>query len=92
MEEIKQLLESVLAPIIERSVAKAVSEKVANKDKAYPANVGVDTAAEITGYSRNSLYQMHSRGQVPGAFRCGGKLLFKSADLLKWVESGRNIK
>lgn len=89
MEELKNFLETILAPIIERSVSNAVKSEKAKTEKTYPANVGITTACEITGYSRNSLYQMHSRGQVPGAFKNGGKLLFKSADLIKWTERGR---
>lgn len=89
MEEIKIFLEKLLTPIIERSVQNAVKSEKAKTEKTYPANVGIDTACEITGYSRNSLYQMHSRGQVPGAFRNGGRLLFKSSELIKWTERGR---
>lgn len=56
----------------------------------YPEKVTVEQASEITRYSVNSLYQMHSKGKVPGAQKVGGKLLFDTATLRKWVENGGN--
>lgn len=56
----------------------------------YPERVSVTQASEITGYSKNSLYQMHSKGKVPGALKVGGKLMFDTATLRKWVEEGGN--
>lgn len=56
----------------------------------YPEKVGIAQASEITGYSQNSLYQMHSKGTIPGAKKVGGKLLFDTATLRKWVDNGGN--
>ena len=55
---------------------------------AYPERASVLQASEITGYSKNSLYQMHSQGKVPGAHKVGSKLMFDTATLRKWVEEG----
>ena len=56
--------------------------------KSYPERVSVKQASEITGYSKNSLYQMHSQGRVPGAHKVGSKLMFDTATLREWAEKG----
>ena len=83
------LLEEItpeLVLIIQDAVRAAMAE--ADKQPRYPERVSVTQASEITGYSKNSLYQMHSRGQVPGASKVGGKLTFETAKLREWVSSG----
>ena len=50
--------------------------------------MNVDQAMEITGYSRNSIYQMRSAGTIPGAVEIGGKLMFETAVLQDWVRNG----
>ena len=86
---------SLLASIVETYLTKIVKDAVleaftlqAERSPRYPEKVSVDQASEITGYSRNSLYQMHSRGQIPGAIKVGCKLLFDTATLKQWVEEG----
>ena len=54
----------------------------------FPEKINVAQASELTGYSKNSLYQMHSKGQIPGALKVGGKLMFETATLRNWVNSG----
>ena len=56
----------------------------------YPEKVGISQASEITGFTKNSLYQMHSKGTIPGAKKVGGKLVFDTATLRKWVNNGGN--
>lgn len=85
MNELELFFTKVLAPIVESSVHSALQELQPPK-KEYPRFVGVQEAAEITGYARNSLYQMNSRGLIPGAFKSGKKLLFRTHELLDWVE------
>jgi predicted DNA-binding transcriptional regulator AlpA len=58
----------------------------------YPEFVAADQAAEITGYSKNSIYQMNHQGRVPGARKIGGKLMFETAVLREWVRSGATPK
>lgn len=67
-----------------------VSVLHSEKGHQYPERVSVAQASEITGYSKNSLYQMHSKGKVPGALKVGGKLMFETATLRKWVNEGGN--
>ena len=83
------ILESVrseLSKLVEDAVLSALSR--VQEERRYPELVGVVQASEITGYSKNTLYQMHSRGQIPCAVKVGGRLLFRTAELREWVDSG----
>ena len=80
-------LEELLTKIVKEAVEEAFRCH-AEKSPRYPEMVAVEQASEITGYTRNSLYQMHSRGQVPGALKVGGKLMFDTATLKRWVDEG----
>lgn len=83
-------LKALLCPLVKEAVAEALKEQKSSELPAYPEKVNVDQASEITCYSKNSLYQMHSKGKVPGAMKVGGKLVFDTATLRKWVENGGN--
>lgn len=80
-----ELMRPLLMPIVSEAVASALDKE---SRPHYPEKVNVAQASEITGYSVNSLYQMHSRGTVPGAFKVGGKLVFDSETLRNWVTKG----
>ena len=80
-------LEELLRNIVKEAVEEALKRNAEELPR-YPENVSVAQASEITGYTKNSLYQMHSRGTIPGAKKVGGKLLFETAVLKKWVEEG----
>ena len=81
-------IKALFYPWIKEAVAEALREFKAESPERYPEKISVYQASEITGYSKNSLYQMHSRGEVPGAFKVGGKLVFDTATLREWVNSG----
>ena len=74
-----------LSKLIQDSVEAALHKESGTR---YPEKVTVAQASEITGFSKNSLYQMHSKGQIPGALKVGGKLMFDTATLRNWVNSG----
>ena len=78
---------SELSRLVEDAVLSALS-KVQDKTRRYPEKVNVEQAAEITGYSKNSLYQMHSKGMIPCAVKVGAKLMFRTEGLQEWVENG----
>ena len=80
------VLRSFLIELVKDSLRAVLAEQA--KQPRYPERVTVQTAAEITGYSVNSLYQMHSKNQVPGALKVGRKLMFDTAALQRWVEEG----
>lgn len=73
---------------MKEAVTEALKEYASRQGPVYPEKVGVAQASEITGYSKNSLYQMHSKGRIPGAVKVGGKLLFDTKTLRDWVDSG----
>ena len=81
-------LMAALTPIVKDAVAEALREQKSQELPRYPEKVGIKQAAEITGYSVNSLYQMKSKGTIPGVVKVGSKLLFDTATLRKWVENG----
>lgn len=83
-------LKALLCPLVKEAVAEAFREQNSQELPAYPEKVGIAQASEITGFSKNSLYQMHSKGKIPGALKVGGKLVFDTATLRKWVENGGN--
>ena len=84
MDSLLQWLEAVLTEAAKDAVQAALEQG----QPRYPERVTVKQASEITGYSVNSLYQMHSKGNVPGAHKIGGKLMFETATLQEWVRSG----
>ena len=84
-------IKALLYPLVKEAVAEALREQQSQELPAYPEKVGIAQASEITGYSKNSLYQMHSKGKVPGALRVGGKLMFDTAMLHEWRDNGGNV-
>jgi predicted DNA-binding transcriptional regulator AlpA len=58
------------------------------EERHFPEKMNVQQASEFTGYSRLSLYQMHSKGTIPGALKVGGKLMFDTETLRDWVNNG----
>ncbi len=84
-------VKALLTPMVKEAVTEALREQHSQELPRYPEKVTVAQASEITKYSRNSLYQMHSKGLIPGAVKVGGKLLFDTATLRKWVEEGGNV-
>ena len=73
---------------VKEAVLDAMKEFTSQQSPVYPEKVGIAQASEITGFTKNSLYQMHSRGQIPGALKVGGKLLFDTETLRNWINSG----
>lgn len=83
------ILESVrpeLSKMIEEAVLSALSKM--QERRHLTEIVGVAQASEITGYSKNSLYQMHSKGMIPSAIKVGSKLMFRTRELQEWVNCG----
>lgn len=83
-----EAVKAIVYPWIKEAVTEAFHEQKDRDLPRYPEKVTVTQASEITGFTKNSLYQMHSRGQIPGALKVGGKLLFDTATLRRWVEEG----
>lgn len=82
-----ELLRPYFVDIVMESYSSVMAR---NAECHFPEKINVSQASELTGYSKNSLYQMHSKGTVPGALKVGGKLMFDTSVLRNWVESGGN--
>lgn len=84
-------LSDIILALITEGCRKALSEsQEAEQKKTYPPRCNVATASEITNLSRNTIYQMHHNGTIPGAQKIGGKLVFDTAVLEKWAAEGGN--
>ena len=89
MDKVKSLFFELIKPELKALVEEAVLAALQKERKPkYPERVNVNQASEITGYTKNSLYQMHSHGQIPSAIKVGSKLMFKTRELQDWVEQG----
>ncbi len=54
-----------------------------------PMLLTVDEAAALLRTSRRAIYMMLDRHQLPGVTRIGRRVLFRSADLLHWLDQKR---
>jgi excisionase family DNA binding protein len=54
-----------------------------------PTLLTVDEAADLLRTSRRAIYMMLERRQLPGVTRIGRRVLFRSADLLNWMDRKR---
>lgn len=43
---------------------------------------------ELTGFKLNTINMKVCRGEIPGRRKIGGKSLFETETILKWIESG----
>lgn len=82
------LLRPYLVDIVRESYS---SVRLEQAECQFPERINVAQASELTGYSRNSIYQMHSKGIIPGAHKVGGKLMFETAALRTWVNNGGKL-
>jgi len=51
--------------------------------------IGITEAAELTGLSKNTIYQYSSRNQIPKFAGKTKKLLFSRTELLAWLNADR---
>lgn len=95
MEKTKNEIQDTLVELFRPVFVQLFSECASKQREAdarrneLPKFVNVEGAMQITGLAKTSIYQMHSNGLIPGACKHGGRLMFRSADLVAWVESGR---
>ena len=68
-----------------------VPEKVGNDnangtEKEIESYIGVDEAAEFLCRSKTAIYNLYSKGKIPG-YKKAGRLHFKKSELDWWVKS-----
>jgi excisionase family DNA binding protein len=54
-----------------------------------PILMTADEAAALLRTTRTAVYAMVARAQVPGITRIGRRVLFRSGDLLEWLDQKR---
>jgi excisionase family DNA binding protein len=59
------------------------------RERTLPVLITVDEAADLLRTSRRAIYMMLERHQLPGVTRIGRRVLFRSADLLDWLDQKR---
>ena len=79
------LLKPYIVDIVRESYSSVRDEQA---ECQLPERINVTQASDLTGYSKNSLYQMHSKGIIPGAHKVGGKLMIDTQTLRDWVKNG----
>lgn len=86
MENIIVLPKEELSILIEEAVRKVLTEQTApqTKDKL----MSIDDAANFLNVSKSTIYTWTSNKQIPFLKR-GKRLYFKEADLLKWLDKGK---
>ncbi|MCK4548250.1 MAG: helix-turn-helix domain-containing protein [Candidatus Eisenbacteria sp.] len=48
-----------------------------------------EEVADLLRTSRDAIYTMNQRGQLPGGTRIGRRLLFRRDNVLEWLEERR---
>jgi excisionase family DNA binding protein len=59
------------------------------RERTLPTLLTVDEAADLLRTSRRAIYMMLERRQLPGVTRIGRRVLFRSDDLLNWLDQKR---
>lgn len=54
-----------------------------------PVLLTADEAADLLRTTRVAVYAMVGRGQIPGVTRLGRRVLFRTQDLLDWLDQSR---
>jgi excisionase family DNA binding protein len=57
--------------------------------KALPLLSTADEVADLLRTTRLAIYAMAARGQIPGVTRIGRRVLFRTEELLDWLDQKR---
>ena len=86
-EAIKELIEQVAS-----RAAEAAVQRFALEHQPKPSRYGVDMTVpqlmERMKKAKQTIYQMNSRGAIPGAHHIGSRLVFRTSEVLPWIEAG----
>lgn len=59
------------------------------RERTLPVLITGDEAADLLRTTRRAIYIILERRQLPGVTRIGRRVLFRSADLLDWLDQKR---
>ncbi len=55
----------------------------------YPDRMSVDDIIRETGYAKQTIYQKSHNGEIPGATKHGGRLVFDTERVLPWIQNNK---
>ena len=79
-------------PRVARSVTppdRTTPQEERRRERTLPVLITVHEAADLLRTTRRAIYMMLERHQLPGVTRIGRRVLFRSADLLDWLDQKR---
>lgn len=59
-----------------------------SKKAEHPRFLTPQLLSDLTGLAMSTIYIKNSHKEIPGAKKIGGSLLFDTAEILEWIESG----
>ena len=68
---------------------KAINRGTGIHMRAIPILMTVQDTATLLRTTRTAVYAMVARGQIPGVTRLGRRVLFRTEDLLDWLDRSR---
>jgi excisionase family DNA binding protein len=60
-------------------------------EQALPVLLTAEEAANLLRTTRTAVYAMVARSQIPGVIRLGRRVLFRTQDLLDWLDQSRAL-
>lgn len=49
--------------------------------------LSIDELVQVTGISKRTLYRWAEEGQIPGAAKLGGRLVFRESAIEQWLDA-----
>lgn len=85
-KELSRILGDIIKPIVEQTVCEALAKH--DDDQEFGPRVSVRVVSRLSGLSTTTIYQYHSANLIPGAVKVGGRLLFETDKILRWIDEG----
>lgn len=61
-----------------------------NREKNYGKYLSFSELQELTGYAKQTLYQLSAAKRIPGACKLNSKrVLFETSAIMEWIESSK---
>lgn len=59
------------------------------REKKYGKYLSFSELQELTGYARQTLYQLSAAKRIPGACKLNKRVLFETSVIIEWIESSK---